>query len=158
MGSSSRQLMFLAVSVAEGKEHPRSVNVADALMRETHNSIVLPTLEEARIVANGSWVIPLVDDDYDVNRWSPRQITNLWTPAWVRQYATSGWWIAVGKPCVSLPHEAMGKLADQMARRFSLNNNDPRGEEKWGPRPAEKTYSVTGRHLPSHGWSQGRIG
>ena len=120
MSHRSGPLLFLAVSMAENKEHPRSVNVADALMREAHNAIVLPTLEEARIVANGSWVIPLADYEHGDNRWSPRQITSQGTPGWVRKYSTSGWWIAVGKPYIVLSHRVIDALASQMARRFSL--------------------------------------
>lgn len=155
MAESRGSLLFLAVEVAEGKEHPRSVKVADALRRENHNAIVLPTLEEARIAAKGSWVIPLVDDHYGVNRWSPRPITMVWTPHWARTYSTSGWWIAVGKPCVTLSEDIMAKLACQVARRFSLVAKMEESEDKFGPPPSEKKISRRSQVVaPSHAWSQ----
>lgn len=153
---SRRPLVFLAVIVVDDKEHPRGVSIANALSRESHNAIVLPNLDEARIVANGSWTIPLVDHDVDgENKWTILDIDTWGTPGWVKKFSTSGWWVAVGKLWVTLPPEAMRILACRMASRFYLE--EAQEEKKRERRPTEKTDIKVGRQLPRYGLTQGRF-
>ena len=162
MSGSRGPLLFVAVNAVGDREHQRSIRVADALIKAGQNAIVLASLDKVgTMVATESWVVPLFDDNYNVNRWSPRPIDTWWTPDWVRKLSSSRWCVAVGKVCITLSPEAMEKLACQMARRFSLGDvieGREQEESNLGPPPAEKTFSVRGRQLPSHGWSQGRIG
>jgi len=162
MSGSSGPVLFLAVRAVDDREHLRSVVVSEALIRIGRNAIILPSLDEDEVTVRtaGSWVVPLFDDNYNVNRWSPRETTERWTPGWVLRLSSSKWCIAVGKPCITLPPEAIDSLAIQMARRFSPSNEtqEQREREDWGPPRKEKTYSVTGRQLPTHGWHQPRLG
>jgi len=164
MSGSRGPLLFVAVNAVGDREHQRSIRVADALIKAGQNAIVLASLDKVgTMVATESWVVPLFDDNYNVNRWSPRPIDTWWTPDWVRKLSSSRWCVAVGKVCITLPPETMEKLACQMARRFSLGDvieGREQEESKWGPLPAAKKADIIigGRRLPSHGWSQGRIG